>query len=118
LSPGKYDEFEATHSLEEIKRMARTLGISPDGTKRDIITRLPKVKATGSLKVWDAVDRKKLSEYCAQVYGVPVTPEASDYFVRIMDRLIDGFKDYLPLHLVNRRGLTRDDMYKAASRYF
>ena len=74
----------------------------------------PKVK----LKIWDAVDKEKLRQYCEQTYGVPVTTEASDYFVRLMDRRIVDFKGYLPLHLINRRGLTAGDMHRAASRYF
>ena len=73
---------------------------------------------TTRLKVWDAVDREKLRQYCEQTYGVPVTTEASDYFARLMDRRIVGFKRYLPLHLINRRGLTSGDMYQAASMYF
>ena len=70
------------------------------------------------LKIWDAVDKEKLRQYCEQTYGVPVTAEASDFFARLMDRRIKDFKGYLPLHLINRRGLTADDMYRAASRYF
>lgn len=37
---GNIDEFEATHSLEDLRRMAGERGISPAGTKREIITRL------------------------------------------------------------------------------
>jgi len=35
-----FGEFEATHSLEEIKQMARERGISPTGSKREIIALL------------------------------------------------------------------------------
>ena len=37
---GNLDELEATHSLEEVKAMARERGISPAGTKHKIATRL------------------------------------------------------------------------------
>lgn len=37
---GNIGEFEATHSLEEVKAMARERGISTHGTKREIATRL------------------------------------------------------------------------------
>ncbi len=79
---------------------------------------LPAVTPTAKLKIWDAVDSEKLRQYCEQTYDVPVTAEASNYFARLMDRRIKDFKGYLPLHLINRRGLTADDMYRAASMYF
>ena len=71
-----------------------------------------------SLQVWDIIDREKLRKYCEEVFGVPVTTEASDYIGRLAIRFVDGFKSYLPLHLINRRKLTAEDMYKAASGYF
>lgn len=37
---GKISGFETTHSLEEVKKMARERGISPTGTKREIIALL------------------------------------------------------------------------------
>jgi hypothetical protein len=79
---------------------------------------LPAVEPRTKLKIWDVVDREKLRQYCEQVYGVPVAHEASDYFARLMDRRIEGFKPYLPLHLIDHRGLTAKDMYRAASQYF
>lgn len=71
-----------------------------------------------SLDIWDIVDKEKLRKYCEEVYGVPVTAEASDYFGRLIIRFIEGFKSYLPLHLINHRGMTATDMYDAASKYF
>jgi hypothetical protein len=79
---------------------------------------LPAVAPRTRLKIWDVVDREELRQYCGQVYGVPVTAEASDYFARLMDRQIEGFKPYLPLHLIDHRALTAEDMYQAASIYF
>jgi hypothetical protein len=79
---------------------------------------LPAIVPRIKLTIWDVVDRDKLRQYCEQVYGVPITTEASDYFARLMDRHIEGFKLYLPLHLIDHRALTAEDMYRAASIYF
>jgi hypothetical protein len=79
---------------------------------------LPAVEPMAKLKIWDVVDRDKLRQYCEQVYGVPVAAEASDYFARLMDRQIEGFKLYLPLRLIDHRELRAQDMYQAASLYF
>ncbi len=69
-------------------------------------------------KVWNAIDKEKLRKYCEEVWGVPVTTEASDYLGRLLARRVDQFKSYLPLPLINHRGLTARDMYRAASALF
>lgn len=79
---------------------------------------LPAVEPGTRLTIWDVVDREKLRQYCEQVYRVPVATEASNYFARLMARQIDDFKPYLPLHLIDHRALTAEDMYRAASAYF
>ncbi|MBA7506115.1 hypothetical protein ES706_04795 [subsurface metagenome] len=69
-------------------------------------------------KVWNVIDKEKLRKYCEGVWGVPVTTEASDYIGRLLARRVDQFKSYLPLPLINHRGLTARDMYRAASVLF
>lgn len=69
-------------------------------------------------KVWNVIDKEKLRKYCEEVWGVPVTTEASDYLGRLLARRVDQFKSYLPLPFINRRGLTARDMYRAASALF
>ena len=68
--------------------------------------------------VWNVIDKEKLRKYCEEVWGVPVTTEASDYLGRLLARRVDQFKSYLPLPLINHRGLTAQDMYRAASALF
>jgi hypothetical protein len=63
-SPGSIDEFEATHSLEEVKRLAREQGISPTGSKREIITVL-----------------LAQASYEEGVYKVPEWPEVKGVFI-------------------------------------
>lgn len=45
--PGRLDEFEATHSLKQIKAMARERGVSTHGTKREIAARLSTIPSRG-----------------------------------------------------------------------
>jgi len=68
--------------------------------------------------IWEYVDQEKLRQYVEQVYGVPVSIEASNYIGRLIARQVEGFKGYLPLHLINGRPLSAQDMYNAASGYF
>jgi hypothetical protein len=61
---GKISEFEAAHSLEEVKKMARGRGVSTAGTKREIITNL--------------LEEVEVQE---GVYKVPQWPEIKGVFV-------------------------------------
>ncbi len=78
---------------------------------------LPDLVPQAYPKIWNVIDREKLRKYCEESWGVPVTSEASDYLGRLLARHVDGFKSYLPLPLIDHRGLTAQDMYKAASAY-
>ena len=69
-------------------------------------------------KIWRVIDREKLRQFCEEIYGVAVTPEAAEYFGRLMVRHIEGFKIYLPIHIRDHRPVTARDVYDAASRYF
>lgn len=69
-------------------------------------------------KIWNVIDREKLRKYCEDIWGVPVTAEASDYLGRLLARRVDQLKTYLPLPLIDHRGLTAQDMYRAASALF
>ena len=40
MPSGSIDDFEATHSLEEIKQLAVNKGVSPTGTKHEIVTHI------------------------------------------------------------------------------
>ncbi|MGQ9545933.1 MAG: hypothetical protein ACUVTR_02040 [Dehalococcoidia bacterium] len=64
---GTVDEFEATHSLEEVKEMARERGVSPTGPKREIISRIFK--------------QTELPLAKEGVYHVPGWPEVKGVFV-------------------------------------
>jgi len=82
---------------------------------------LPAVEGKESIpfsKMWQVVDREKLRKLCEEIYGVSVTPDAANYFGRLMARFIVGFKGYLPLGLRDHKPLTAQDIYLAASRYF
>ncbi len=61
---GSIDEFEATHSLEDVKRLAREKGISTAGTKREIVTIL----------------LAEVEEYGGK-YQVPNWPEVKGVFI-------------------------------------
>jgi len=43
---GKLKHMEETHSLKDIKDMARKAGVSPTGTKRDILLKVLEKKAS------------------------------------------------------------------------
>lgn len=62
--PGRLEDLEATHSLKEVKEMARQKGISPTGTKHEIIVRLLKV-----------------AERAEGLYKVPNWPEVKGVFI-------------------------------------
>jgi len=107
---------EAKESFKLLKGRAKAIGLSDQEFEKLWVAEAEHLQT--KLGIWDAVDREKLREYCEQTYGVPVKTEAANYFARLMDRRIHEFKLYLPLHLIDRRELTAEDMYRAASAYF
>lgn len=66
---GSTDDFEATHSLEDLKRMAREQGVSPSGSKGNIAVRL--LQKGAAVPMIDQYDIKVLQRwlYLAQRYG-------------------------------------------------
>lgn len=110
---GKYQDVKLTSDdVEAINKHIAHLGKTEQEPAADIGN--PQTYA----KVWNAIDKEKLRKYCEEVWGVPVTAEASDYLGRLLARRVDQFKSYLPLPLINQRELTARDMYWAASALF
>jgi hypothetical protein len=78
---GEIDEFEATHSLEEVRRLAREKGISTAGTKREIAVRLLQqtlAEITGPPTGKEVVVKPPDPR---AVYHVPDWPEVKGVFV-------------------------------------
>mgnify|MGYP001138201432 CR=1 FL=1 len=55
--------------------------------------------------------------YCQSVWQRPVDIKASNYFINLLIRRVQGFSSYLPTSPTNRP-VTRNDIYRAASIYF
>jgi len=120
-------EILAAKTVEDViilKGKYRDVELTSDDVNaiNEHIARLGKAADIGNpqtyAKVWNVIDKEKLRKYCEEVWGVPVTTEASDYLGRLLARRVDQFKPYLPLPLINQRGLTARDMYRAASALF
>lgn len=73
-SHGELDEFEATHSLADLKLMAAAEGISTAGTKRDIARRLLKPPSVGPM----------------DIESVPMTIPEGNYAWQVLERLPYG----------------------------
>jgi hypothetical protein len=80
--PGNISEFEATHSLEEIKQMASARGVSTVGTKHEIAVRLFRLQQTLAEIIKPPTGKELVAPRDLQaVYYVPNWPEVKGVFI-------------------------------------